>query len=250
MADDVVRWSDAEVYTHLGSPETEEVRTRGGEPPGPHAPKELVAPIKSSKLADSSLLQESVVIIDFGQSYVIPGPPHDYRPGTVLNYQPPETRFEGRAGVEADVWALGCAIFEIRAGFPLFDPFLGSDTDVLRQTVETLGRLPDPWWSSFSERGLWFEEDGEPKSAEVQALAGVLLRSNKSSIRAKLRAIGTEDDRTFVEGPMIEKSGVRLSEEEGELLQDLLERMLRYRPEERIGMREVVEHPWLKMSGE
>ncbi len=124
------------------------------------------------------------------------------------------------------------------------------DTDILKQTVETLGRLPDPWWSSFSERGLWFEEDGEPKSAEVQALAGVLLRSNKSSIRAKLRAIGTEDDRTFVEGPMIEKSGVRLSEEEVELLQDLLERMLRYHPEERIGMREVVDHPWLKMSGE
>ena len=65
------------------------------------------------------------------------------------SYQPPEVRFEGRVGFEADIWTLGCVIFEIRAGFPLFESFMGSDIDVLKQTVETLGRLPDPWWGAF-----------------------------------------------------------------------------------------------------
>ncbi|KAJ7877569.1 kinase-like domain-containing protein [Mycena olivaceomarginata] len=245
FSEKVLRWSDDEVYSRLGSPQTEEVRTRGGRPRGPNAPASLVGPIENSKLTDASLLEESVLVIDFGQSYAIGSPPNDYQPGTVMNYQSPEARFEGRAGLQADIWALGCAIFEIRAGFPLFDTFFGSDTDILRQTVETLGRLPDPWWGSFVDRTRWFEEDGEPKNPEAQERAGVLIQGSKSSIRAKLCSIGTQDDLPHVdEGPMVENSGVKLCEEEVELLGDLLEKMLRYRPEERIGMEEVVGHPW------
>ena len=145
----VHRWSDAEIYGYLGSPETEEVRTRGGQPRGIHAPPEIIAPVENSKFVHASHLQECVIISDFGQSYAIASPPKDYQPGTVLNYLAPETRFEGRTGLEADVWALGCVIFEIRAGSPLFESFFESDTHILIKTVETLGRLPDPWWGSF-----------------------------------------------------------------------------------------------------
>ncbi|KAJ6592008.1 kinase-like protein [Mycena sp. CBHHK59/15] len=251
VSQNVLRWSDDDVYGYLGVPETEEVRTRGGLPREPHAPASLVGCIENSKLTtDASFLEERVLVIDFGQSYAIESPPNDYQPGTVMNYQSPEARFEGRAGLETDVWALGCAIFEIRAGFPLFDSFFGSDTDILRQTVETLGRLPDPWWGSFTERARWFEEDGEPKSAQAQERAGIHIQASKSSIRDKLRSIGTEDDLPDgAEGPMVEKSGVRLLEEEVELLGDLLDKMLRYRPEERIVMEDVVGHPWFKYEG-
>ncbi|KAJ6492262.1 kinase-like protein [Mycena sanguinolenta] len=173
------------------------------------------------------------------------GPPDNYEHGTIINYQSPEARFEGRSGPEADVWALACAIFEIRAGFPLFDPFFGSDADILRQTVETLGRLPDPWWDAFTERTQWFEDDGAPKIAEAQERAGLLIQASKSSIRAKLLSIGTQDDPPQVdEGPMVERSGVTLREEEMRFLGDLLEKMLKYPPEERIGIKEVVAHPW------
>jgi len=104
----------------------------------------LVAPIQNSKMSDATLLQEAIIVSDFGQSYIVASSPSSYEPGTVMNYQSPEARFEGRAGFEADIWVLGCAIFEIRAGFTLFESFLGSDVDILRQMVETLGRLPDP----------------------------------------------------------------------------------------------------------
>jgi serine/threonine-protein kinase SRPK3 len=114
----VIEWSDAQVYAYLGAPETENVRTRDGQPPGPHAPAMLVAPIENSKISNAELLQESIVVGDFGQSYIVASPPSSYKPGTVLNYQPPEARFERRVGFEADIWALGCAIFEIRAGLP------------------------------------------------------------------------------------------------------------------------------------
>ena len=52
-------------------------------------------------------------------------------------------RFEGRVRFEADIWMLGCVLFEIRTGFSLFVSFMGSEIEVLKQTVETLGRLPD-----------------------------------------------------------------------------------------------------------
>jgi serine/threonine-protein kinase SRPK3 len=241
----VIKWSDAEVYAHLGDPETENVRTRDGQPPGPHALAMLVAPIQDSKMSDATLLQESIVVGDFGQSYIVASPPSSYEPGTVLNYQSPEARFEGRVGFEADIWALGCAIFEIRTGFALFESFLGSDVDILRQMVETLGRLPDPWWAAFEQRALWFEENGQPKSEQDQERAGVLLKAYRSSIRAKLLEIGKQDDPPSEdEGPMNEKPGVRPHEDEIGLLEDLLEKMLKYIPEERIRIQDVIRHPW------
>jgi serine/threonine protein kinase len=208
----------------------------------------LVEPIQNSRMSNAALLQDSIIVNDFGQSYVVASPPSSYKPGTLLNYKSPEARFEGRVGFETDIWALGCTIFEIRAGFALFEPILGCGVGILRKTVETLGRLPDPWWGSFEQRTLWFEEDGEPKSEEDQERAGLLLKSYRSSIRTKLHLIGEQEvPPSYDEGPMIEKSGVRLPEEEFELLGDLLEKMLKYRPEERIRIQDVIKHPWFTL---
>jgi serine/threonine protein kinase len=43
---------------------------------------------------------------------------------------------------------------------------------------------------------------------------------------------------------MFEPTGSRLPEEEVDLLDDLMSKMLKLRPEERITMDEVVRHPW------
>ena len=159
----------------------------------------LVAPIQGSKMSDTALLQEG----NFGQSYIVASPPSSYEPGTVLNYQSPEARFEGRVGLEADIWALGCACFA------LFKSFLGSD--ILKQMVETLERLPDRLRTAHAKR---FEADGQAKSEQDQERAGVLLKVHRSSIRAKLLEIGEQDaPPPEDEGPMIERPGMRLHEE-------------------------------------
>ena len=101
-----------------------------------------------------------------------------------------------------------------------------------------LGKLPEPWWSAFEKRHEWFEENGEPKPP-----------GRKSTIQEKLRMIGDNDTPPDAdEGPMIEPVGTRLEEGELVLLGDLLEKMLKYRPEERITIREVVHHPWFKYT--
>ena len=101
-----------------------------------------------------------------------------------------------------------------------------------------LGKLPEPWWSAFEERHEWFEENGEPEPP-----------GRKTSIREKLRMIGNNNTPPDADkGPMIEPVGTRLEEENIVLLSDLLKKMLKYRPEERITIRGVVHHPLFKYT--
>ena len=161
-------------------------------------------------------------------------------PGTMPEYTPPEMHFEGMIGTPADVWGLACTIFQIYAGFPLFSSFL--KRDILKRIVETLGKLPDPWWGAFKERPKWFDEDGNPKATGT---------AKKTSIKQKLAMIGCQSappshhrSRSgIIDGPMTER-GTMLDDDEIEVLGDLLEKMLQYRPQDRIKMCEVVAHPW------
>ena len=111
------------------------------------------------------------------------------------------------------------------------------------QTVATLGKLPLPWWDAFGSRYLWFDEQGIPKTEELQK---VLLHTEKTSINQKLASIGTDDvpPVTGDDGPMMEPRGTRLDEREIELLGDLLQKMLRCRPQDRISITDVISHPW------
>lgn len=150
-------------------------------------------------------------------------------------------------GIPSDVWALACTIFEIRAGFPLFEAFLGGDDEILKEIVATLGKLPEPWWSAFENHHLWFDEDGKPKAWELQQ---VLVPVEKTSIKQKLASIGDQDvpPATGNDGPMMERPGTKLVEVEIQLLGDLLAKMLCYRPQDRIKISEVISHPWFALG--
>jgi serine/threonine-protein kinase SRPK3 len=214
----------------------DEVETIDLSPPTPHAPRELIAPIKDARLFSPTFLEENIIVIDFGQSFEINRLPKDYKPATAIHCFSPEASFEGRVSTASDIWGLACTIFEIRAGFSLFDSSFAYRASVLRNIVLMLGKLPEPWWSAFEERHEWFEGNGEPKPP-----------GKKSTIREKLRMIGDKDTPPDAdEGPVIEPVGTRLDEGELVLLSDLLEKMLKYSPEERITIREVVHHPWFK----
>ena len=184
------------------------------------------------------LLEESIVVIDFGQSFDTKQPPAEYNPATAILYCPPETLFDKKFSFASDIWVLACIIFEIRAGYSLITSFLADEETVMRDFVGLFGKLPDPWWNAFEERHIWFHENGQPKSPDY-----------KSSIRERLQGIGEKDEPPIdEEGPMIEIVGTRLEEVEVELLSDLLEKMFKYNPEERITIQEVVRHPWFEYT--
>jgi serine/threonine-protein kinase SRPK3 len=131
--------------------------------------------------------------------------------------------------------------------FPLFESFMGSDVDILKQTVEMLGRLPDiPGWDAFEQRALWFGEEGQPKSEQDQESAGALLKA----YRTLHLEIGEQDDLPSEdEGPMMEHPRVRLARGRKWICWWIFYRKcLKYIPEERIRMQHVIRHPWFAFS--
>ncbi|KAK7045343.1 hypothetical protein VNI00_007592 [Paramarasmius palmivorus] len=116
---------------------------------------------------------------------------------------------------------------------------------VLRETVSTLGKLPEECWELFEERYTWFDEDGEQKEEQKP-----LIKAEKMSIRDRLVRIGQGDSPPQNDsdmGRMIEPCGTRLDDREIGLLGDLLEGMLRYRPRDRVTIQEVIERPWFSL---
>lgn len=227
----------------------------------------------------------------FHASYYVDAPPTTNYPAPPNNFAPPEAlctaenKQVGRSGHAGDVWMFACTLFALRAGRPVFT-FAGFryPDEVLKQMVEVLGKLPEPWWSTFEERKQWFDEDGEPLPApegykpqeaitpagfppgvklyEIKADVpkddgdenwvdeddGIMVDpAVKTSIKDLLRQIGEDEQLGDTWGPMFEKDGMKMEEEEVELFGDLLEKMLRYRPEERLTMEQVVAHPWFSM---
>ncbi|KAF9075254.1 kinase-like domain-containing protein [Rhodocollybia butyracea] len=231
VIDPILGWSDAEVYHYLGAPRTDELRTTSGDPYGPHVPRELVEPVNHLRFFKQTLLlQENIVVIDFGQSYEVASPPKIYQPGTKMNYTSSETLFDDRAGVEADVWALGCAIYEICTGYHFFAMLSGDRDEILSEIFQTLGKPPDTWWKTFEEE--WTELTRCPVHSRV-SLAADAIYNAPAHVENAL--------------PITEVPKVRMDEKEVDLLADLLEKMIRYRPGKRITMEEVINHPWFDM---
>ncbi|KAK9363900.1 kinase-like domain-containing protein [Lipomyces starkeyi] len=144
-------WSDRDLYELLGSPVTDKVRLSSGELNNmASAPEYLVEPANLANL-ESKWFTDKIVLVDCSHSFMLQSPPQEDIAMT-MSYCAPEVYFDGNASAWSDIWALGCTIFEIRAGRQLFESFLGGSFEVIRQIVRTLGKLPEPWWSSWDKR--------------------------------------------------------------------------------------------------
>jgi serine/threonine protein kinase len=153
-------WSEDTIYAKFGDILQEPVETTSGEPLGPHAPTYLVEAISVSNMC-LDMITEHIRIVDFGQSFRCDSPP-ERGMGIPMSYMAPELLFENIAGTASDLWALGCTIYEIRAGRPLIDMFMGeSPEDTAREIAHTLGAFLAAW-----NRITFGEEDCEPVGEE------------------------------------------------------------------------------------
>lgn len=139
---DIDAWSEQEIFHKLGQPNKDKVLTTTGQDIDPSAPAHLIEPVMISSI-DPQWLRDELLVVDFGQSFFYENPPAD-GVGTPLSYRAPEATFDQQASFWSDIWALGCIIFEIRSGTPLFESFFEGPTEVMRQMVQTLGKLPEP----------------------------------------------------------------------------------------------------------
>jgi serine/threonine-protein kinase SRPK3 len=124
------------------------------------------------------------MIIDFGIAFLEEHSSVDI--GTPKAYCAPEFNFGCPRSVSSDTWALGCTIFEIRAGACLFK-FRGVPTrdQVLVSMVQLLGKLPEIWWKEWEEGHNWFD-------IEVQ-VGGEMADSVQGNLHHQIMQIGMHD---------------------------------------------------------
>lgn len=245
--------SEEELFRLVGEPTQIRVTTASREKHDiPTAPQYLVYPIIWEDIAQehfaARLITGEACIIDFGESFEMSNPPPDL--GIPQIYCPPEYVLDKRVGASCDIWALACTLFEIRTGRRLFDTFDDDPDEHLCQMAMILGRLPEPWWAETWERRSYFfvdEVDADGKVVEVKRddlRAGDVVYQ-KPEPRSLRESIGEGLFYEFRYKP----GGIRkkIPEAEIDLLADLLEKLLKYLPEERLGVADALAHQWFKV---
>ncbi|MCJ1260021.1 hypothetical protein MMC24_007861 [Lignoscripta atroalba] len=236
---DIDEWSPDDVYRQLDSPIKDEVFTFSGGKPGISAPEYVVQPTSFSSVAPR-YISEEMLLIDLGEAFLESSSPLK-GVGTSVSYCSPELVLEGKASSWSDVWALSCTMFEMRSGFPLFESFVGSSSEVLQEMVRILGTPPKPWWPSLEQHDIYIKQN--------EASRGSLLGE-------RVREIGMNDEVSSMHGtrsllsrppasdPIIESPGTKIPEDEANSLAGLLQRTLAYPPEKRLPAHAIVKHRW------
>jgi hypothetical protein len=171
-------------------------------------------------------------------------------------------------GFATDIWSLGAAICEVRQGTI---PFNGDgDVDAVRCLEELLGPLPEPY------RSVWIGR-GYDKLCDVPSPSGIAVTEPVSTTKENLeetrqtwmdvcgyptvlekiirlkRKIGIpmEEGEDLTDKPNQWDGGHGIkwiehqtpADEAGELF-DLLSRIFKYSPDERLTVAEIMAHPW------
>jgi serine/threonine protein kinase len=84
---------------------------------------------------------------DFGLSKIIAGVPTATPCGT-MSYAAPEIVRDEKYTTEVDMWAIGCVLYTLLAGYP---PFYDPDTKILMKKVaKGQYTFDSPWWNDIS----------------------------------------------------------------------------------------------------
>jgi serine/threonine protein kinase len=140
-------------------------------------------------------------------------------------YRSPETIIGVPYGTSADIWSLGCMVFELLTGDFAFEPKKGEnydkDDDHLAQMIELLGPMPKNFALSGKNSRRFFDS-----SAHLRKIRGL----NYWPLRRVL----------------IEKYKYRPAE--AEPLADFLNKCFSWEPEKRATAEELLDHEWFKMG--
>ncbi|KAG5349092.1 hypothetical protein C0989_006065 [Termitomyces sp. Mn162] len=219
-------WSVEKVYEHLGEPIMETVERTDGNLVTPAAPTYVVKPPNPLQLAKLVLDSDDclIKITDFGESFLATDTDKRFL-NTSVSFAAPEVIFSDSLSPKVDVWALACLIYEVLGNHELLESFFKDPDEIIIEMVRTFGQLPDRWWKQWKKRDIFFEEDGtfktdsgdmsgEPRTVDLKERLGDIRRNDEK---------GQEELRGDLEA-----------------LELVLERMLRFEPEERISVEEVV----------
>ncbi|KAK7991982.1 hypothetical protein PG996_013005 [Apiospora saccharicola] len=253
---DVEKLSRNEMITLLEAPTTHEVKMAdGSEPLGDAAPRYLV------ERSDINILgpKSQTATIDFGLSYNTGDPPAFA--GIPWQYAAPEAFFQiGNTGETSDVWAFICMMMEIRCRGAFINT--SQRKNYVQDLEVLLGPLPEAyrlaWKEELEAEGVvddevhrlsqpltWKEGQVEEKKQEMVERSGY-ADYLQGIIGADREYVKYQRDENYTASP--KKVTWRVPEKEVFQLADLFEKVLKYDPEKRIKMKEVLQHEWFKVG--
>lgn len=180
---------------------------------------------------------DDICIIDFGESYQAAHPPALL--GIPNQYRSPELFFDKKAGIPSDLWAFACTVYEIVSGLCLFRDFDGDGEETMQSWAELLGRMPDPWWAAWEARGFYYDETCKPivnSNGEPQAHEETLERLLSEATWTQVHRTGKEH-------------WLKVPEADVAVLSEMLYRILKYDPEERPSMKDIMDSQYWEQYG-
>lgn len=269
--EDVTDWTLEQIYAGLGEPVPEEVTAHDSESAASifeHAPQVTYSPIEWHS-TDLSLFTPIALLTDLNEAVYVGRSAELKDDGTEYgavnyDYMAPEYAFgiQSQHSKASDVWALGCIFYELRTSESLF----GNSTKSIHTAMqELLGELPGEWKSSVSSLPSFREVVVHSRDQiqlhtideKLDKVGNWLPWLSMSAKDRKQLIIDTQGGEILQQedNPMVKDIDckpspppARLSTEESADLKDLLSKMLVWRPEDRISMKEVLQHPWLNKT--
>ncbi|KAI0147309.1 kinase-like domain-containing protein [Xylariaceae sp. FL1272] len=250
----------------LGEPRYVHIRTIEGKR-SPHAPVKVSTAVCGSPF--SNVVLDDAVVVDFGEAYLASDPPSWF--GIPEVYQSPEILFNNKSsGFASDVWSLGLTLLELR-----LDEYPTNTISVIIRNMERLiGPIPKVYRLGAQrklaqELGIDLEDEGElfgtgPDDNDQLLMGSVDIpqgdrekRESRSfhftdrlemKIASERRSYGQEWDHEHPSGARDTLFLVKyfLQHDEVRQLSDLVRRMLRYDPQDRLSVGQVLRHPWFE----
>ncbi|KAK2809177.1 hypothetical protein FQN50_004012 [Emmonsiellopsis sp. PD_5] len=226
------RLSPGELYRKYGLPNIEPFVRLDGKPLfSDGVPTHGVVPIWLGRESELVTLSDAnnIFITDFGESF-LPSISQRHRSNTPATLAPPEAFFslDEPLSFPSDIWTLACTVWDIMGQRSLFEGFNPSSDWMIKEHVDTLGKLPRDWWEKWDARERWFTNEAT-------------------------RIVSGGEGRPFVDrfvdsiqqprwGSAMEEG---IGEAEKTALLTMLRGMLAYRPDERLTAREIIESEWM-----
>ncbi|KAL3255241.1 hypothetical protein ABHI18_008349 [Aspergillus niger] len=221
-----------EFYTEYGNPEIYPITLFDGSTSAlsPNVPPKVVSTLFLGIYAGEFTLQDTrILLCDFGETF---SPSINPRLGedchTPMAFCPPEAIFEPKAPLSysADVWSLATAIWEILGMKVVFSTDVPYD-EVIAHWMDVLGPMPWEWFEKWDERGRFFDESR--RAVEGRYVWADLEGAFEECVRVYRRKhkMGEFDD------------------DEAVAILELMRGMLKFRPEERLTVEEVLRSEWM-----
>ncbi|KAM0593584.1 hypothetical protein ACHAQF_001549 [Verticillium nonalfalfae] len=208
--------------------------------------------------------EQHVKIIDLESAFLESEPPP--RIVTPVALRAPETILGGPVSRSIDIWSLGCLLFELLTGMPLFQlAVVGNadealDDDYMIQLAEVLSPLPESITSKWPRAGQYFGPNGERLDAAVGKSKEDSLHSDDDLDEEEEEEDDFDDDEvefpTGGFGPPLpcdpleklfgDNKPQDVNGDEEKTILSLLRWMLQYEVSERPTVDQVLDHAWFE----